>query len=326
MLSDIVNVAKKVRRSREFKYVIGAPKRLTVFAQQRANKGIFSVEVEANCGFFAVIQMILYILAYCEENSLYPDITAKGGLYGEKTATADWFGQLFEAVHIPTQAILAKLSNRREIRTSHVRGEEELGFRARYEAGLSLSVASALFNKYYRPSAAAVADVDSLSKKLRVGESNIGVHYRGTDKAYETGNVPWRTICDAVEEIANKNSRLTQILLASDDAQFIECFCKYPFKIPVAVAPASYMPKGDKPVHYSGHPGLEIGREALVTCLLLSRCGFLIKTPSYLSAWAKIFNPRLPVWLIAASSLGDEMFPDRALWRDQHEGAPGRRY
>jgi hypothetical protein len=83
------------------------------------------------------------------------------------------------------------------------------------------------------------------------------------------------------------------------------------------------MPKGGRPIHYSGYPGLEIGREALVTCLLLSRCGFLVKTPSYLSAWAKIFNPGLPVWLITPASLGDEMFPDRALWREQESGKIG---
>ena len=114
--------------------------------------------------------MILYILIYCDENGLYPDITAKGGLYGEKTATVDWFGQLFEAVHIPTPTNVARLANRSKIRTSHVKGGEQLGLRARYEAGLSLSAASALFNKYYRPSAATVAEVDLLSQKLGVSE------------------------------------------------------------------------------------------------------------------------------------------------------------
>jgi hypothetical protein len=71
---------------------------------------------------------------------------------------------------------------------------------------------------------------------------------------------------------------------------------------------------------YFGHPGLAIGREALVTCLLLSRCGFLIKTPSYLSGWAKIFNPLLPVWLISPL-LSRGLFPDRQLWMDQESGA-----
>jgi hypothetical protein len=107
--------------------------------------------------------------------------------------------------------------------------------------------------------------------------------------------------------------------LASDDAQFIEFFRTRAFRTPVTVIPATYMPKGDTPIHFSGHPGLAIGREALVTCLLLARCGLLIKTPSYLSAWAKIFNPSLPVWLIS-SPLGKGYFPDRVLWLDQQSG------
>jgi hypothetical protein len=85
------------------------------------------------------------------------------------------------------------------------------------------------------------------------------------------------------------------------------------------VAPATYLPKGNTPIHFSGHPGLAIGREALVTCLLLARCGFLLKTASYLSAWAKIFNPSLDVLLISPT-LGTGFFPDRALWADQLSG------
>jgi hypothetical protein len=51
----------------------------------------------------------------------------------------------------------------------------------------------------------------------------------------------------------------------------------------------------------------------------LSRCGFLIKTASYLSAWSKILNPELPVWLVAPP-IGGGFFPDRVLWHDQEAG------
>jgi hypothetical protein len=32
-------------------------------------------------------------------------------------------------------------------------------------------------------------------------------------------------------------------------------------------------------VHFSGRPGLSIGREALIASLLLAHCGYLVKTP-----------------------------------------------
>jgi hypothetical protein len=319
MLSKIVGLAKKVRRSAAFKHGIAAPKRLAVAMQQRTNKGIYSVEIEATMGFFAVLQSILFILVYCENNKLYPDISARGGLYGEKTGTVDWFGQLFHAAQNPDRKIVDRLASRRDVRTSRIRGVEDLGFRARYEKALSLSEASTLFNKYYRPAPDVIADVDELGKRLEISASTIAVHYRGTDKIHEAGKVPWQKLCDAVDEISGNDHGMTNIVLASDDAQFIEFFRTRAFRIPAKVVPAVYMPKGDTPVHFSGHPGLAIGREALVTCLLLARCGFLIKTPSYLSAWAKIFNPSLPVFLISPP-LGNGRFPDRVLWLDQQSG------
>jgi hypothetical protein len=320
VLSTLLGIARKIRRSAAFKDTVAAPKRFAVARAQRANKGIFSVEIEAHSGFFAVMQSILFILQYCDENNLYPDIVAKGGIYGEESRTIDWFGRLFDSVHRPPREIADRLAKRSDIRTSRIKGVEDLGFRSKYEMQLSLAAAAALFKKYFRPAPAVIADVDSLCELLAVSAATLAVHYRGTDKVHEIGAVPWPMMRDAVEKVSNMNPGLTRILLASDDRGFIEFFQNSSLKIPVTVAPAVYMPKGATPIHFSGHPGLEIGREALVTCLLLSRCGFLVKTSSYLSAWSKIINPSLPTWLIAPPLSNASHFPDRALWLDQKQG------
>jgi hypothetical protein len=320
MLTRLLNAARQVRRSDAFKDAVATPARWAISRRQRANEGIFSIEIESVSGFFAVMQTILFILLYCEENGLYPDISAKRGIYGEATGTVDWFGALFDAIKIPDPSIASRLHARSDFRTSQIKGVEELGFRTRYDRDLSLAKASALFDDYYRPSAGVLKDVDSVCERLSISSSTLAVHYRGTDKVHEAGMVSPSLICDAVETIARSRSGFEQILLASDDITFIEYFKSHPFKLPIAVAPAVYGSKAGKAIHFSGHPGLAIGREALVTCLLLSRCGFLIKTPSYLSGWAKIFNPLLPVWLISPL-LSRGLFPDRQLWMDQESGA-----
>jgi hypothetical protein len=319
MLEQLLNAAKKIRRSDTFKDAVATPKRWAVFRQQRANKGIFSIEIESNSGFFAIMQTILFILLFCEKNRLYPDVSAKGGIYGEATGTVDWFGALFDTIQMPDPSIASRLHTRRDFRTSRIRGVEELGFRTRYDEDLSLAKASALFNSNYRPSAGVIKDVDTVCERLSISSSTLAVHYRGTDKVHEAGIVSPSLLCDAVETTARTRPGFEQILLASDDAAFIKHFRDHPFNLPVTVAPAVYMSKSGKAIHFSGHPGLAIGREALITCLLLSRCGFLIKTPSYLSGWAKIFNPVLPVWLISPL-LSRSLFPDRQLWMDQESG------
>jgi hypothetical protein len=316
MISALLNFARGMRRSSGFKRAIATPKRLKIRLQQKLNRGIFSVELHTNAGFFASMQTIVFILVYCRENSLYPDISAKGGTYGEKTGTVDWFNGLFESIQKPAPSIADRLAQRTTIRTSIIKDEGELGFRSQYDARLSLVEASALFNGRYRPSAAVHAEVQAIAGKIGISRSTLAVHYRGTDKVSEAGVAPWSQVCARVAAVAANSPWLTKIFLATDELAFGEYFMNWAFKVPVIAAPAEYMPVGNRPVHFSGHPGLAIGREALVTCLLLARCGFLVKTASYLSGWAKIFNPELPV-LLLAPQIGARFFPDRALWNDQ---------
>jgi len=319
MDSNLISLARTIRRSTAFKNVVAAPKRLTVRVQQRLNRGIFSVEIHSNLGFFAIMQMILLILVHCRKNGLHPDISAKGGNYGEETGTIDWFLELFEATQKPSATIAARLADRTDIRTSTVRNEWDLGFKSQYDKRVSLAEASELFNAHYRPAAAVSAEVDSIMRRIGVSATTLAVHYRGTDKVHEAGLVPWSTVCEHAAQIARSKPWLKEIMLATDEIEFADYFRKWPFELPVIAAPAEYLPVGDRPVHFSGHPGLAIGREALITSLLLSRCGFLLKTASYLSGWAKIFNPELRVWLMAPR-VEPRFFPDRALWHDQQSG------
>jgi hypothetical protein len=149
---------------------------------------------------------------------------------------------------------------------------------------------------------------------LEIGPATLGVHYRGTDKKLESVTVPWADFCRLVESTMAENPNLTSIFVSSDEEAFIKFFVAWPFRKPIKVAPAKFLANGGMPIHFSGHPGLEIGREALISSLLLSNCGFLVKTPSYLSAWSKIFNPSLPVRLAAPPRPDAFWFPDSRLW------------
>jgi hypothetical protein len=317
--SKLIALARRIRRSNRFKTLAGMPKRLRLHLVQRANRGVFSIEIESRIGFFAIMQMVLFILVYCDEKKLFADISAVGGIYGDSEGKVDWFRQLFESAQTPDAPMTERLASRRDIRTSKIRDISELGFRDRYEMRLTLAHASELFNSTYRPAVDIREEVDTLASRLGISASTLAVHFRGTDKVHEAVPVPWTLMCERIETIARARPNLTKILLATDDSQFAEHVQRHPFGIPVVMAPATYMPKGTTPIHFSGHPGLAIGREALLTCLLLARCGFLLKTASYLSAWAKIFNPALDTWLISPP-IGAGFFPDRALWADQLAG------
>jgi hypothetical protein len=312
MLRKVVDRAKQIRRSEGFKHSVAMPRRISLHAKQRLNRGVFSIEIQENSGFFSVMQMVLFILMYCDEKCLTPCISARGGLYGDVEGKLDWFPVFFEAVHPTLGAAVTH-----KVRTSTVRDLVHLGFRERYECRLQLRSASELFFAYYRPAAHVFEEVDAICRTLGIGSSTLGAHFRGTDKTLEAVPVSWGSFCRQVESTLAENPHLTDIFISSDERAFIDFFIAWPFGKPVTVAPAKHLACGSTPVHFSGYPGLEIGREALVSCLLLANCGFLVKTPSYLSAWSKIFNPSLPVKLVSPPRPDAFWFPDSRLWLEQ---------
>jgi hypothetical protein len=58
-------------------------------------------------------------------------------------------------------------------------------------------------------------------------------------------------------------------------------------------------------------------REALVNCLLLARCRALIRTASFLSGWASVFNPELSVIMLNRPYQEALWFPDREVLRHE---------
>ncbi|WP_454828467.1 hypothetical protein [Paraburkholderia xenovorans] len=312
MLRKVVDRAKKIRRSEGFKHSVATPRRISLHATQRLNRGIFAIEIQENSGFFSVMQMVLFILMYCEEKCLMPCISARGGLYGDPEGKMDWFSAFFDSMHGEATASLT-----RKVRKSTVRDLVQLGFRQRYEARLQLGSASELFFAHYRPAGHIQDEVDTICRQLEIGMSTLGAHFRGTDKTLEAIPVSWNDFCRHIETTLAENPHLTDIFVSSDEQAFLDFFVAWPFRKPVKVAPAKLLANGNTPVHFSGYPGLEIGREALVSSLLLSRCGYLVKTPSYLSAWSRIFNPSLPVKLVSPPRPDAFWFPDSRLWLEQ---------
>ncbi|TDQ85317.1 hypothetical protein [Paraburkholderia silvatlantica] len=314
MFRNLIGFAKQVRRSEGVKNVLNTPARLSLHAKQRLNRGHFVIEIRANSGFFSVMQIVLCILLYCDEKRLTPVISARGGSYGDAQCKIDWLAEYFENLApsaVPDAA-------RADLRTSIVHDLGDLGFR-RYEAGLGLARASTVFLSNYRPGESIREEVAHISERLDIGASTLGVHFRGTDKRFEAHTIDWNAFCRMVEQTLAVDHRLTNIFVSSDEQAFLDFFRQWGFAVPVSVAPATLLASAGKPVHFSGHPGLAIGREALVASLLLANCSQLIKTPSYLSAWSKIFNPSLRVRLVVPPRENAFWFPDSQIWTEQNK-------
>ena len=141
--------------------------------------------------------------------------------------------------------------------------------------------------------------IDSFADKYFT-KNVLGVHIRGTDKKSESvhGQRPFVTIEDyliIIQEYIEKNSDAV-IFVASDNNEAIKrIFQRFPDnRIIVYNCTRMSAYSSTVPIHLSPYRGPTAGEEALIDCILLSRCSHLICTDSNLSAAALYFNPEMP--------------------------------
>lgn len=132
-------------------------------------------------------------------------------------------------------------------------------------------------------------------------ELTLGLHYRGTDKATETWDsnpVSIEDFVTLVEDALRQRQNIKQVFIATDTPAVVPLLVDRLNGIIIRQTKAASFHKlttgvNDKADH------------ALLDCLLLSRCSELILTSSALSAFAKVLNPALVCWRVAASKMFD---------------------
>jgi hypothetical protein len=142
----------------------------------------------------------------------------------------------------------------------------------------------------------------------------IGCHYRGTDKTIEAERVSYADVLQVLREQIEKTGPDTTLFIASDEAGFVEYLASNLPKIKL-VSAAHKRSTTTKPLHTKVDDfGRQRAIEALTDCLLLSRCSTLVKTPSLLSTWAKIFNPTVRIVALGRPNPNATWFPENLLY------------
>jgi Nodulation protein Z (NodZ) len=283
--------------------------------QLRREAKTLALEIDAKLGFFAQLNWCLYILAYCEERGLHPTIRLTGAQYSE-TPNRDWFHDFFDENHSREGAIDAPQETEasREI-TLSIRHINETSFADLYAPSMTIELAHQLFTKHYRIKDRVKAYVDDFIARELSNRAAVGLHFRGTDKRYEAQPVNWSRCFHSVVKYVSDHPEVRTVFLSSDDPHFINWFShEARGTVSVVTHPDEERSRDARPVHVnrSGN-GHRKGFEALVNCLLLSRCAALIRTASFLSGWSSVFNPRLPVTLLNEPYAQTSWFPDREL-------------
>jgi hypothetical protein len=115
-----------------------------------------------------------------------------------------------------------------------------------------------------------------------------GVHYRGSDKRYESPRVCFDVVLDRVRREMDCEG-LSKLFVASDELEFV-AEAKRRFGGRAFTIPQRAVAVDGLPPHFSTVGGEIKAKEALTTMLLLGNARVLVRTESYLSAWAHTLN------------------------------------
>ncbi len=157
------------------------------------------------------------------------------------------------------------------------------------------------WNAFFRFPQEVTARLEAFCREQFAGETVLGVHFRGTDKntaLWETNPVSHEAFLAAVDDFLGGHPEVTKVFVATDDARFLEAIAR---RRPVLAHTQQRSEDGGSV--WNGHAGsrnVAMARDAVLDCLTLSRCRFVLKGMSALSAFAKVMNPGLEAYRISA--------------------------
>lgn len=242
-------------------------------------------------GMFSIFLMILGALDFFEKGD-YGDLVVNlnSPPYLEPLVGPNWWDYYFEPLEIAPP---------KNLQYKYTFALEEAHFFA-WDALLRMDRKRAyqLIQNYVRVKPVILNELEDFIQKNFSDSYVIGVHYRGTDKDTEVDMIPYEAIKEVIHEIINdiplEKQNDYKLFIATDEQRFLD-YIKQSFSCPV-IYTKSFRTSNGKAVHTSsGYSNYLKGKEALVDCLLLSRCDYLIRTESNLSKTSEHFNPSLPV-------------------------------
>lgn len=258
-----------------------------------------AVEIHNTVGIGARLEWVLEILAFCDENQLAPlfKFTYPG-------SDKDYFKSFFAIKGNPT-------TTPDSIKFIKIYSLSDLDLGKDYDKVLTMDLAAYLIKKYLAVQDDVMQEVDAFCTTHFQQKKVLAVHYRGTDKCMEAPVVSYENVTNNIKLFCEKVPGIRSIFVSSDDANFIKYINNSSLELLVVSRDDAYRSDNNEPIHRSQQGKYDINRDAIVNCLLLSRCDGLLKSASILSGWSMLFNPTLP--MVMLNRPFDSFFPEREL-------------
>lgn len=241
--------------------------------------------------FGQIILWTLEILPYLEKHLIFPHWDIKSKLYGteaDNTVIPGLLDLAYPSPKPPHQNI--RLLSLRQKHASILGGD--------------WVYIHNLWHAYFKIPDRIMAEAEAVD----LPPNTLGIHYRGNDKnsaLWDTNPVNQDDFLILVKDFLKWHQNITSVFVATDEFSFVEHAKRQLF-------PLNVINLGEVNFHKSSQNSLKKGDRALLDCLLLSKCQYLIKCSSALSGFAQVLNPQLESYRISASKLFTDIpyFPD----------------
>ena len=107
-----------------------------------------------------------------------------------------------------------------------------------------------------------------------------------------------------VDDFVARHPEIDGLFVATDEPSFITAVTQRFPGLAVTNTGAAVFHKATRE---AADPGFEKADHAVLDCVLLSRCTYVLNCSSALSAFAKVLNPKLQIQRVAASKMFDVM-------------------
>lgn len=242
-----------------------------------------------NHGLFSCFSTVLGLLDYYERGACDGVIVdyQNRGLYYEQSKGLNWWNYYFEPIK------LIRSNTEQEVLSSGLHGH----FALTTYNDLSIDRIHALVKKYIHVKKEIKREINLFAAKYFRDNFVIGVHYRGTDKWSEAPKVAYEHVYHVIMDTIKKYKAKKFVVFLATDEQGMLDFLRSKFKNRLVYTKSIRSTNG-QPTHYTSNENFKKGKEAVVDCLLLSKCQFLIRTSSNLSLCSTYFSPKMPVLLV----------------------------
>lgn len=258
---------------------------------------VFAIRLHAEVGFFAQLNWVMEALLHCRRRNLTPYIELTGGYSAD---SVDWSRAFFRWKNAPE----------RPAHVQYASNKAEMGLCYDYHDRLTLPLVRELFEEHLEIQDWVLDRVRTFAIANSIDHHTLGLHYRGSDKM--ASESPYPVSQDDFWHMAKLyTDGFERIYAASDETMFATWLMQQTV-LHVVENAGEIKCDGGTPVHERvGVNAAKRGFEALFNCLTLARCGFVVKTLSFLSGWAAVFNPVLDVVVVGEQHPRAVWFPDR---------------